>query len=255
MKRRIIAIDNEVASQGDAIAGYDRKRMLQAIHTMMREVEARNNVINKRQFAFKGDPIPPPAQTSDQDVSGPGPTSQAWAPDTAGANSSFDSLNGCLLVINEAQKHVVLSNITNSVVFTVPPVPPASVHVRSAHDVILRVDCAGPIFVHDVVDAVLILQCHQLRLHNVRNSVVVVDVSNNRAVIENCNGLTVGTQAGGEVAVDDFNWPTTATNPHYHTLSPGQARQAADWAARMEELVPSEVVAHIDLIRRTDRET
>ncbi|ODV69458.1 hypothetical protein HYPBUDRAFT_84816, partial [Hyphopichia burtonii NRRL Y-1933] len=105
-----------------------------------------------------------------------------------------------------------------------------SAHIKGGEDSVIAINSEGPIFIHDLNHCVLLLKCHQLRLHNIHNCLILVEVGNDRVVIENSNGLRIGSYptskkkgfqlARDKIEVDDFNWPTKLEkNNNYDYLS------------------------------------
>lgn len=249
LKSRIIAMDRTLYEEGDKIATYDRKRILETIHMLMREVDARNNVINRKQFAFRGEPKPPRQKIAQRLNEG---QNQASSPTKSGPHNScaFSTVINQKLPLPTGtnHQHVLIADIEDSVIYTQPDLVTASVHIRGGTRLVVSIVSEGPIFIHDVHDVVLLLRCHQLRLHNVRNSVVMVEVSNNRIVIENSDGLLVGGYQDEEVNVDDFNWPTRSKNEHFTTMYPALAGIVRELAENVSELRPQNLSAHLQEI-------
>lgn len=236
--------------EGDKIATYDRKRILETIHMLMREVDARNNVINKKQFAFRGEPRPPKLNVSqrlNEELNLP-----SNAPKNGLHNScAFSTVINQILTLssNANHQHVLIADIEDSVIYTQPDVVTASVHIRGGTRLIVSMTSEGPIFIHDLHDVVLLLRCHQLRLHNVRNSVVMVEVSNSRIVIENSSELVVGSYRDEEVNVDDFNWPTRSKNQHFTPMEPVLAGKMKELAENITDMRPQNVRVHLQDVR------
>ncbi|RCK55769.1 hypothetical protein Cantr_05725 [Candida viswanathii] len=90
---------------------------------------------------------------------------------------------------------------------------------------------------------ILILECHQARLHNVHNSIVLVQsVENDRIIIENCSQLRVN----NGIEVDDFDFPTKETeNPHFQRID------TARDAEILNGINAGGDVATVDLLLRT----
>ncbi|OBA22076.1 hypothetical protein METBIDRAFT_21709, partial [Metschnikowia bicuspidata var. bicuspidata NRRL YB-4993] len=98
---------------------------------------------------------------------------------------------------------------------------PWSIHAQGLKSCLVAIRCDGPIILHDVENLVLILECHQLRIHNMRNCQVYALVANDRVIIEDSRDLIFlgfSEDALGPpcFVVDDFDWPTSETvNPHF----------------------------------------
>ncbi|ODV80746.1 uncharacterized protein CANTADRAFT_25162 [Suhomyces tanzawaensis NRRL Y-17324] len=129
---------------------------------------------------------------------------------------TYEGLSGVKQTVEGSGSHVLIRNANNSIVVTSEQVP-SSMHIKGGQSTVFKVEAKGPVFVHDLEDCDLVINCHQLRLHNLNNCRIWIDnVGNNTIIIENCRGLTIGRLDGGSVEVDDFDWPTKSfTNPHF----------------------------------------
>lgn len=175
-----------------------------------------------------------------------------------GINLLFESLSNQKYTIgpHAAKEHVLLKNISQSIVVQEIGIKPYSVHVKGCSELILSLHTTGPVFIHDVHDAVLIIRSHQLRLHNISQCTILAEVSNDRLVIENCDGLRIGSFPlfDSRVKVDDFSWPNKTHNPHYEYISKEQyddkgVAHVFDWLSDVAEgAVDSDTV--LGLVRR-----
>lgn len=173
-----------------------------------------NSRINVEYFRFEGEPIAPFSQ---------GITEAAITPtqkSMGGENAFSDVADG--VVVLHLSGHVVVRNVCNSVFAT--ETWPSSMHLEGLRNSVFVIHCTGPVFIHDVENCVLVLKCHQLRLHNATGSAVFVEVSNDRVIIEKCRGLTLGAYSYDNktlgpslsLQVDDFDWPTKMkASPNY----------------------------------------
>lgn len=145
-------------------------------------------------------------------------------------NSLFTSLTKSKRTIdstNLTHEHILFSNLESSIVVSDQKVEPYSVHIKQGLDSVIALKSKGPIFIHDLKHCVLILKCHQLRLHNIHDSLILVEVGNDRIVIEDCDNLKIGNyptksfESGiGKLEVDDFNCPIKLEkNKHFDYLS------------------------------------
>ncbi|ODQ79451.1 hypothetical protein BABINDRAFT_26651, partial [Babjeviella inositovora NRRL Y-12698] len=113
-------------------------------------------------------------------------------------------------------QHMYVTDLSQCIISA--PGPVGSIHVKNVTQAIVSLVSDGPVFIHDFTDAILIVKCHQLRVHNTKNVKLFMDVGSKRAIIEQCSALTVGLYPGSQnmVEIDDFSWPTkNQANPHY----------------------------------------
>lgn len=139
---------------------------------------------------------------------------QTTHPATQSASSTTTNILSDLSCQNLTQtcQQILISNISSSVL----NITSKSINFKGGDNNLIVFRSTGSIFIHDLVNSVLVVECHQLRLHNVTDSVVI-----NRAksvVIENCHGL----QFNGSNNINDFNYPKQGDNPNYKIIEPQQ---------------------------------
>ncbi|KAM9898584.1 hypothetical protein OXX79_006226 [Metschnikowia pulcherrima] len=171
----------------------------------------------KKRFAFEGLPIPP--VTTLKEKLSPESLSSEYEP--LKISSRFEET--VVMGAQYAKSHVYLENIGKSTILgsTDTDLAPWSVHAQDLSTCKVAIRCDGPIILHNVSDSILILECHQLRIHSMQNCQIFAKVSNDRVIIEGSNNLSFSGFSGTDLtsasfAVDDFDWPTSETeNPHY----------------------------------------
>lgn len=181
---------------------YIQKLATDKLKILNNLLQSKQNQLSKKRFEFKGEPVPPISNSlvvNDQTV-----------PDTS---KSIQKVDNQIFEIS-LNEHMVVDCFSNSYLQTTNEIP--SIHLKSGNRSICKLTVQGPVFIHDVENSILILSCHQARLHNIHNSLVVMEsVQNNRIIIENCNQIKVN--SGFEI--DDFNFPTKEIkNPHFEVL-------------------------------------
>ncbi|KAG2736117.1 hypothetical protein G9P44_000207 [Scheffersomyces stipitis] len=228
LKKKTNELNKEVQEFIGEIPSYDRKRVVESVESLFKYVELKIVQLDESQrFSFEGSPIPNPdykkrdsTRKEDHDTQDNTDVSlktkggvyrdQVRVKVTIGEEGVDKTGRGHLLV-------------TNTVYSVVQCKQASSIHIRGGKMSVFRLVVDGPVFVHDLDRVVLVLQCHQVRLHNVRRSVIMVSkTADNRMIIEDCSGLAISSlESGPLVEVDDFNWPTKAVvSPHYKAAEP-----------------------------------
>lgn len=117
----------------------------------------------------------------------------------------------------DVKAHCVLSNVTDSIVACAGMLRMTLVNASRLRNSVVVLRCAGPVFLHELRNVVVVASCHQLRVHNSQDiTVFVEEIGGNRLVIEKCGGVRVRCGGGRpRPQVDDFDWPTQEhANPH-----------------------------------------
>lgn len=130
--------------------------------------------------------------------------------------SDADSAHNKNLLIDNAERQII------TVSHTSPSIPTSysTAKVRNISDSVvdLRDALHGPVYLENITHSVIIVRaCHQLRMHDSRDTLVAVRCESRRPIIENCHGMAfaqVGdvveddapADTGRWTGVDDFNW-------------------------------------------------
>ncbi|RLV91174.1 hypothetical protein JA1_004080 [Spathaspora sp. JA1] len=191
------------------VTTFEQKRIKQLIDGLYKILDNKQIQLSMNRFEFIGDPIPPRHSKNQikliekQDLA-----------ETNSGSAVFELLNESIDI--SETRYVLITSSTNSIISTDKLSPPPSIHMRNTTDSICTLTSKGAIFIHNVRNSILVLSCHQARLHNIHNSIIIVDkVKNNRIIIEDCSGLVINQQ----IEVDDFNHPTKESiNPHYKVI-------------------------------------
>lgn len=220
IKQKVIQID-QGALDIDTTS-YEKRRIKDHIANLHKVVDLKLNSVDVKKFTFRNEPVPNPSphivHKHHQQ-----PNSQLTQPNNTLAIPLISGIKGVKYTACSKSSHVLITDISQSIVITGST--PSSINIHNGSHSILQLNCTGPIFLHDLENTVLILQCHQLRLHNIVNSTILVDVANDTIIIENCSNLSIGNHPHLDVAtcrpiqVDDFNHPTASTqNANYLNL-------------------------------------
>lgn len=181
---------------------YKQKVDMDKIKVLNKLLQSKSNQLSKKMFSFEGKPVPANIKPE-----------LCTAPTVLPARDTIHDINNEVYQINSSG-HIVVESIQHAYVNTGHI--PSSLHLKNAIDSVFKLVVEGPIFIHDIQGCLLILEGHQIRLHNVRNSLVLIrSVQNNRIIIEKCNQLRINEG----IEVDDFDFPTRESiNPHFKRI-------------------------------------
>ncbi|CUM47149.1 uncharacterized protein AC631_02622 [Debaryomyces fabryi] len=216
IKQKVVHIDQDALGLDNT--SYEKRRIKDQVANLHKLVDLKLNSVDVKRFTFRNEPIPNP---SPQIVHKhhQQPNSQIAQPNNTLATPLVSGIQGVKYTVNSTNSHLLIADISKSIVITGST--PSSINIHNGSHSILQLNCNGPIFLHDLQHTIIILQCHQLRLHNIVNSTILVDVSNDKIIIENCSNLSVGNHPSLDltmcrpIQVDDFNQPTARQNSHY----------------------------------------
>lgn len=165
-------------------------------------------------------------------------------------------------------KTCVVSEISGSIVKldtnTKTPSPSALTLNTTDETLILAADVRGAAHITGLNNSVLVLSCHQFRMHKSHN-VDVYLYCNNRPIIEDCthirfarippvfqnSDLGTGQSVDGTASkpnmfdqVDDFKWLRAEASPNWSTMREDEAITEAAWQEILERLRKSDGGAH-----------
>uniref|UniRef100_A0A060T541 ARAD1C08822p n=1 Tax=Blastobotrys adeninivorans TaxID=409370 RepID=A0A060T541_BLAAD len=92
----------------------------------------------------------------------------------------------------------------------------------------------GPVYLTNVKDSILAINCHQFRMHSSNDTQVYISCKSRRPIIEKCSGIGFGQfpsqlAEGKDVyeweAIDDFNWLRPSQSPHWSQIT----QPTLDW--------------------------
>ena len=193
-----------------------------------------NRLLVKR-FSFIGDPIPcrnyssfhpVNAASEPQDVPKPNPDLPAYGTDTLAHLQSEEKH------FLPSQPHLLINDIMDSIV--VQKTSTTSVHLTGVTGSKIYLFCDGPILVTNVRDSILVLACHQLRLHDVSKCRIFPRVVSALATLEDCSALSFGPYPTepknnqSNLLISDFTIPNShSVNQEFSSLS-GRNYQLVD---------------------------
>ncbi|CCE83315.1 Piso0_003890 [Millerozyma farinosa CBS 7064] len=257
IKRETEALERALAEHvsDSKSVGYERRRINEDMALLYRLIGAKYSTFAEQRFHFSGKPVPRALSQTDPDHHHGSTTSQsargnsrrpgqaAKAPDRSPAPSAVSGLCRKKATLHPTAPHTEIAAVEDSVV--VFGSPSSSIHGHNIRHSVLIAQCHGPVFLHDVCDAVIEVKCHQLRCRGLKRTTIRAQVSSGVVVIEECSQLRIATPPSSDagvdtgvdtsVHVDDFSWPTRdSPSPHFayinHTQFPSLdwARSAAD---------------------------
>lgn len=92
----------------------------------------------------------------------------------------------------------------------------------------------GPVYLTNVKDSILAINCHQFRMHSSTDTQVYISCKSKRPIIEKCSGIRFGQfpsqlGEGKDVyeweAIDDFNWLRPSQSPNWSQIT----QPPVDW--------------------------
>lgn len=233
--------------------GYERRRINEDISLLYRLIGAKYSTFEEQRFHFSGEPVPRALLQTDLDHRN-GSTASHMAPENSRRPGHAAEASGQLPMPSVVQglfrekttlhptvPHTEIAAIEDSVV--VFGSSPSSIHGHNIRHSVLVAQCHGPVFLHDVCDAVIEVKCHQLRCHGLKRTTIHARVLSGVVVIEDCLDLRIETpslslpDAGVDtsVHVDDFSWPTRdSPSPHFVYIDHAQF-PLLDWARSVSD--------------------
>lgn len=98
---------------------------------------------------------------------------------------------------------------------------PTSCLVKGVSQSVISLGFGDSISLENVENLIFIINCHQLRIKNADNCIVIANVKSQDAIVEGCNKLKTGSPHGSNgvkpplYSVNDLNWPTrNEVNPY-----------------------------------------
>jgi uncharacterized protein YejL (UPF0352 family) len=220
------------------LSKYDQKQIITQIQQLKKLLQIKWQEMKITKFEFVGPPLPPQNERQSNQNE-----------DKKGSNNSFSSCTttntsktttttpiSCIplnnIVCNIINQHIfqvseqiLIENVTNSII----DVASNSINFNHGNKNLVKFTSLGSVFIHNLSNSILIVKCHQLRLHNVTNCGIFHQVNSKSIIIENCHTLTLASIIEDDdkkenneydYHIDDFNFPTkTLTNPNYKIIT------------------------------------
>ncbi|EGV65750.1 hypothetical protein CANTEDRAFT_92076 [Yamadazyma tenuis ATCC 10573] len=191
------------------MTNYDKQKTRELINSLSRLLEAKKSSMDTSKFKFKGAPII--LQTDNS------PTKNLNI--QVGPKPYMENIFDQRIEIQSPVNHLLLKQFERCIVLNHKN--SSSVNLQTGANSILRFDIDGTISATGLTNCIVLANCHQLRLHNITNSLVVSDITTN-VIMENCMNV----KFSGAVNVDDFNFNfTNSQNYSYVEIE----RESLDW--------------------------
>ncbi|CDK24066.1 unnamed protein product [Kuraishia capsulata CBS 1993] len=233
LTRWISGVDSKRFQQ---IPSFDQKYFVSQIDLLLEKLETRKIELGKKRFVFSSKlrqkekfDEPPHLGVEDEAIA---------------IKPQFECVNGKYLELTSTSSGHLFVRDCQSSILKVPNTTSQeivkSIHIENFTASILIFNCSGPLFITGAENCIIGGKCRQLRLKNVKNSKIYVDISNTqrRIVFEGGKNLEIGKVSNvdfGEnfdlksefasdntdfVEVDDFDFPSKATlNPHFRYVN------------------------------------
>lgn len=201
-KKECTEIQAHIQEELHKFQKYEIKRINEKLSQLFTVISRIETGLGTRVFRFVGEPIPrnalPLKKSNEQELQTIEYSSGKTKPELADQNSVKYTIR---------QENSFVNNIVNCIVTSSSGV--SQIHFKLGHSNVLWLAANGPVFIEELKDLVIIVDCHQLRMRKVENCQIHGTVANSRFVIEECRELVVvtGEQDGGLSSVDDFSDP------------------------------------------------
>lgn len=187
VKDRTLALNSTIQKSMEHMTKYDKQKSLETIESLMRFIEVKKNSLETLVFRFEGEPIETRSlinvpKANEFKVSPyleniKEQTNNITKPVNYFSVSGFDSC----VIINEGMS--------------------VSANLEKGRNSVVKIAMDGTVYATDLERCILVCDCHQLRLHNILNTLIVANIKTN-IIIENCKQL----RFSGKVTIDDFNF-------------------------------------------------
>ncbi|EJU01304.1 hypothetical protein DACRYDRAFT_116494 [Dacryopinax primogenitus] len=259
---QVTALRAELTASMDLLTGYNQRQLdtqLKALEQKVREAKASAKPQGK--FSFKRmKPVAKPVVASSSSSTS-APATSSLVPSTSSGHTIFSLSNSCITFASlnsEPGADLLLSSLDHCLVNLIPAsadLPPptpvlGSIHARALrHTVLLLPVIPGSVFLEGCTECLVVVGCHQLRIHASENTTVLLQV-NSVPIIEHCRGISVGeypavlralvlqdsgtTFDSKHAEMQDFNWLQGGQSPNWNRIS---AESATSWDDRVRRLM------------------
>ncbi|KAL4076899.1 tubulin binding cofactor C-domain-containing protein [Scleroderma yunnanense] len=229
-----------LAEATGSLPSYDQRQceiQLKSLERVLEELRGTSSAAPKFSFKRKSAKSKAPAELS----SGNAPTPRDTLPDV-GSASGFSSLSFRYLTISDlasrsSSGEISLSDISNCIMNMLPhdKTHISAIHLqRVTNCILLLPHISGSVLLHDMSNCVLVVGCHQFRMHNSTEVDVYLSVGTN-PVIEHCSNIrfakfpdALSQDPAQQVpAVQDFSHIRASPSPNWSILSEGKKKH--DW--------------------------
>ncbi|RXW16931.1 hypothetical protein EST38_g8923 [Candolleomyces aberdarensis] len=285
LSTRLAKLSKSLSDATPSLPTYDQKLYATQIKNLEKEIEKlRTSAAPKSRFAFKrtaAAPIaavaaPPPIQA----ISPPLSTPAEPTPSADGSQASLTGLlepppvsNGLELanhssrylsyndlpskVTPDVSPDLAISNLTRCIVNLLPPQGSdlnfSALHIRDLSDCVLLLPFTeGSALIHDIKNCVLVLGCHQFRMHTSTKVDVYLRIDSN-PIIETCHGIRFGMYPSRlaphllqepplpPLTVQDFSHIRASPSPNFSLIGSKMQSEVKPWP--VEPITASEKLA------------
>ncbi|KAL1745953.1 tubulin binding cofactor C-domain-containing protein [Schizophyllum fasciatum] len=252
MTAEISRLMTSLADASGSLPSYDQRQYELQVKALEKSVEELRGSAAKPKFAFKRKAAP-----KSSSASAPAPPQFNPAAETA-ASSAAPSTN--LLLTSHKSKYLTvadlpapfkqesdlaLADLDGCVVDLLRADDPAllnisAVHIRNVcNSLIVLPLISGSVMLHDLTRCVVVVGCHQFRMHTSKAVDVYLSITSN-PIIEHCSGirfapypsaLAPDAPAGGLQSIQDFSHIRSTPSPNWSRLA---SEQQLDIASLLE---------------------
>ncbi|KAJ4496010.1 tubulin binding cofactor C-domain-containing protein [Lentinula edodes] len=134
---------------------------------------------------------------------------------------SIHDLDSCILNLMNAKQEI------------------SALHIRNVKNSILLLPILdGSVILHDLINCIVVVKCHQFRMHSSRSTDVYLSIQSN-PIIEHCHSIRFGpypatfsptiVQHNPDVLVQDFSHIRSTPSPNWTVLDEGARKSPEDW--------------------------
>lgn len=170
------------------------------IQELRKAYEAKST--SKRLFHFVGNPIPEKVETI---AKGDYKVHESKEP----SGNIISDIKG--QHIKSVSDQVLIKDVEGCIL----DIKSKSINFNIGKGCVMRLASEGSLFIHNLEDSVLKVECQQLRLHGVRRCTLICNIKS--CIIEECYALKFKPESNFKI--DDFSFPTKLeANPNYYIV-------------------------------------
>lgn len=165
---------------------------------MNKLIDAKRFMLSQTKFSFQGKPV----QIEIENVQPP----PAFNIVPYKNNFRYDKL------LNDSVNYLLLQDFAYSVIIN--KLKTETIKLVHGSNCVIEIDTLGTVVADNLTNCILIIKCHQLRVHNSAHCLFLVTTKSN-VILENCKDLKLNTKA----IVDDFDSLLQSGNPSHFTYT------------------------------------
>ncbi|KZT22311.1 TBCC-domain-containing protein, partial [Neolentinus lepideus HHB14362 ss-1] len=259
----LVKVRKELTDATGYLPSYDQRQyesQLNSIEGNLEELRAASAPKAKFSFRRKATKASTPTTTPNAIAPTPSFTSTEVPPTAVTAGLSIASRSYTYLTAaelgNVQATDLTISDLDHCILNLVTPVGRSfsAIHVRNiTHCVLLLGQVNGSVLLHDLRRCVLVLSCHQFRMHTSKDTDVYLSIPSN-PVIEHCSGIrfspfpkslpnltesSAWVRESKHLFVQDFSQIKPTSSPNWSELPPERVIQ--QWPVQPEALTALEL--------------